>query len=182
MKVDQRVALTKRLLLEGLLRLLKTKNISKISVTELCAESGINRATFYRHYEQPRDIINEMRYVFSKEVKALAGKVHAEKEPKAWLEEICRYFYSNADLLKVFFSCRTDDEFVLLINEMYQDQIHIIRNHGFGKELDNDELKLTTYWFAGGIYYILRQWIIEPIDKTPEEVANVIYRFILMAK
>lgn len=50
MKDDQRVTLTKRLLQEGLLRLLETKEIDKINVTELCRESGINRATFYRHY------------------------------------------------------------------------------------------------------------------------------------
>lgn len=182
MKDDQRVVLTKRLLQEGLLRLLKTKDISKINVTELCTESGINRATFYRHYEQPRDIINEMRYVFSKEAKILADKVHAETDPKTWFVEMCRYFYANADLLKVLFSCRTDDEFVELINEMYQERIHLMRTQHLDKELDEDELKLMTYCIAGGIYYILRQWIMEPIDKTPEEVGNIIYRFILKGR
>ena len=61
MKEDQRVALTKRLLQEGLLRLLEKKDIDSIHVSELCAESGINRATFYRHYKEPRDILRNMR-------------------------------------------------------------------------------------------------------------------------
>ena len=51
MKDDQRTALTKRLLREGLLRLLSKTDLNKISVTQLCIESGINRATFYRHYD-----------------------------------------------------------------------------------------------------------------------------------
>ena len=59
MKDDQRIALTKRLLREGLLRLLSKTDLNKISVTQLCIESGINRATFYRHYEEPRDILND---------------------------------------------------------------------------------------------------------------------------
>ena len=50
MKGNQRIALTKRLLQEGLIRLLEKKPLDKNSVTELCGESGINQATFYRHY------------------------------------------------------------------------------------------------------------------------------------
>lgn len=61
MKDDQRIALTKRLLREGLLRLLSKTDLNKISVTQLCIESGINRATFYRHYEEPRDILNDIK-------------------------------------------------------------------------------------------------------------------------
>ena len=60
MKDDQRIALTKRLLREGLLRLLSKTDLNKISVTQLCIESGVNRATFYRHYEEPRDILNDI--------------------------------------------------------------------------------------------------------------------------
>lgn len=48
-KNNQRVVLTKRLFKEGLLRLLENKGMDEISVAELCRESGINRATFYRH-------------------------------------------------------------------------------------------------------------------------------------
>ena len=57
---NQRIMLTKRLLKESLLRLLERKELDKISITELCREAGINRATFYRHYEIPRDILNEL--------------------------------------------------------------------------------------------------------------------------
>ena len=58
-KENQRIALTKKLLQEGLLRLLEVKTLDKISVTELCRESGINRATFYNHYTSPQDLRSE---------------------------------------------------------------------------------------------------------------------------
>lgn len=76
MKDDQRIALTKRLLREGLLRLLSKTDLNKISVTQLCIESGINRATFYRHYEEPRDILNDIKYEIFQEVVAFAEKLH----------------------------------------------------------------------------------------------------------
>ena len=74
MKDDQRIALTKRLLREGLLCLLSKTDLNKISVTQLCIESGVNRATFYRHYEEPRDILNDIKYEIFQEVATYAEK------------------------------------------------------------------------------------------------------------
>lgn len=48
-KENQRIAITKGLLKESLLHLLKKKKIDRITITELCQESGINRSTFYRY-------------------------------------------------------------------------------------------------------------------------------------
>lgn len=178
MKDDQRVALTKRLLKEGLLRLLKTNELDNVNVTELCSESGINRATFYRHYEQPRDILNELRREMSQNVKKIAKRRENENSIRESLEDICNYFNENAELLEVFFKTRTDDDFVALLNEIYTEQFAEIRHRGFANEIDDDSLRLGAYYFAGGIYYILRQWILEPINKSPKEVAELIFNLV----
>ena len=96
MKVDQRIALTKRLLREGLLRLLDKTELNKISVTQLCTESGINRATFYRHYEEPRDILNDIKCEIFQEVAILAEKAALKGDTIKWLEATCCYFYEHS--------------------------------------------------------------------------------------
>ena len=45
-KENQRVMLTKQLLKESLIYLMKKKEIQKVSVSELCHNAGINRVTF----------------------------------------------------------------------------------------------------------------------------------------
>ncbi len=50
-----RIILTKRLLREGLLRCLERKPMEKITIHELCKESGINRRSFCRHYQSPME-------------------------------------------------------------------------------------------------------------------------------
>lgn len=45
---DRRTRLTKRLIAESLIELIKTKPVDQISVSELCRQADINRATFYR--------------------------------------------------------------------------------------------------------------------------------------
>lgn len=177
MKDDQRVALTRRLLEEGLMRLLEKKEIDRISVSELCAESGINRATFYRHYGEPRDILKNIRRNITAEVQLLAKRDNAEDNPSRWLGDVCRYFYDNKKILRVLFRTRTDDDFIEMIEELYQKHSDKF-NHNFKNNSDSESMKLTAYCYAGGFYYVLRQWILVPIDKTPEEIAEVMSRFI----
>lgn len=178
MKDDQRIALTKRLLREGLLRLLSKTDLNKISVTQLCRESGINRATFYRHYEEPRDILNDIKFEIFQEVAAFAEKAASKGDTRKWLELACRYFYEHSDILKILFRYRTDDDFVLFLNERFNEQYPNLINKGYFTDVDDDTMRLGTFYYAGGIYYILRQRITEPINKTPQEVAVLMYHFL----
>lgn len=178
MKDDQRVVLTKRLLREGLLRLLEEKELEDIRVSELCAVSGINRATFYRHYAQPRDILRDLRRDMIGDVQAIAEKDRAEENIQKWLEDICGYFYERADLLRLLFKTRTDEEFVETIQNLYAERQDGFQKSGFAKKWDDGRLRLANYFCAGGFYYILRQWIMEPVEKTPKEVAELICAFL----
>lgn len=58
---DRRTRLTKRLIAESLIELIKTKPVDQISVSELCRQADINRATFYRYYTMPKDIFFDIK-------------------------------------------------------------------------------------------------------------------------
>jgi Transcriptional regulator len=49
-ELDPRVRRTRKLLQDGLARLLKNKEFDKISIGDIAEESTLNRATFYDHY------------------------------------------------------------------------------------------------------------------------------------
>ena len=44
---------------EALLLLLEKKDYEFITVKEICAKAGVNRSTFYLHYESIDDLLNE---------------------------------------------------------------------------------------------------------------------------
>lgn len=44
---------------EALMSLLEKKDFAYISVKEVCATAGVNRSTFYLHYETTRDLLEE---------------------------------------------------------------------------------------------------------------------------
>ena len=58
--VDSRVRRTKRLLRQGLTELLKEKSIKKITVRELSDRVDINRGTFYLHYKDIYDLVEQI--------------------------------------------------------------------------------------------------------------------------
>lgn len=45
---------------EALLSILETKEYEYITVKEVCLKAGVNRSTFYLHYESMDDLLNEM--------------------------------------------------------------------------------------------------------------------------
>lgn len=44
---------------EALIALLEVKDLEYITVKEICEEAGVNRSTFYLHYETIDDLVNE---------------------------------------------------------------------------------------------------------------------------
>ena len=49
---------------EALIYLLEKKDIEYITIKEICDKAGVNRSTFYLHYESINDLVNEtMNYI-----------------------------------------------------------------------------------------------------------------------
>ena len=59
-KEDLRVKKTKELIKNCFLQLIEEKGYSKVSVTDITTMAQINRNTFYLHYVDKEDLIDEM--------------------------------------------------------------------------------------------------------------------------
>lgn len=57
---NRRILITKQLLCESFISLLKQKPIDKISVTELCQAANVNRGSFYAHYADVYDLLGQI--------------------------------------------------------------------------------------------------------------------------
>lgn len=59
-KIDPRTIQTKATIKETLLQKMKSTQFDRISVTEICKEAGINRGTFYLHYADLWEVLEEI--------------------------------------------------------------------------------------------------------------------------
>lgn len=72
----------------------------------------------------------------------------------------------------------TYEDFLGFLNELYGVVLKEQLETAQWKELTNydaDSTKLITTYFGGGGYLLLRQWLMEDIKKTPEEISNLIW-------
>lgn len=59
-RTDRRTLYTKMVIKEAFLSLKKIKDFNEITITELCKEAGINRGTFYLHYDNTMQVLDEL--------------------------------------------------------------------------------------------------------------------------
>lgn len=172
-KENQRVAISKHLLKDGIMRLLKKKNIDEISVSQLCKEAEINRTTFYRHYQTPHDVLLEIEFDFMNDFYEMPVSLDT-KNMKEYAVCMCELLYDIKDTVKIFIRNNTDRD----VNQIFQkftDSFLASREVLYkGRKIDANTLRLMTTFFSYGVYSLVCQWIIEDIDKTPEEIADLI--------
>ena len=70
---------------EALLLLLEQKDFDAITVKEICRKAGVNRSTFYLHYESMNDLLEETVGMINDRFKASLSSVPADDPSKVVL-------------------------------------------------------------------------------------------------
>ncbi len=169
MRENQRVIVTKRMLREGLLRLLEDKQIDKISVTLLCQESGINRATFYSHYNCVQDVLQEMGRQIMADLAAVQSR-HAGAGFYPNAQRMCQYLADNAHMVRVLLRNYSGQELLQFFNTTYEQTVRESAN----QPQDMDNVRLVTAYLAGGCYSLIKLWLEADMDKSPAQIAQLL--------
>ena len=174
-KENQRIALTKRLLKENLLKLMSKKKIQDITVMELCEASEINRSTFYKHYGKAYDVLQDMEYDIINDLAEICDNRIAGQN---WsmskrVELLCEYLKQHEHFAKLLLqNNETGAQFArLLFSASHVKALHesILSN------IENpDSKKLIMTFMTTGSYQMIRQWLLEDIPKSPLEMGLLI--------
>ena len=172
-KENQRITLTKKLLQEGLLRLLEQKSLEKISVTELCRESGINRATFYNHYNSPLDLLNSIEDKLTQELNSVVGDPKSANEASKHVEAVCIFFYDNAHTILALHNCNADSKIVKALYNMNKTFQAFRIKERYSRSVAPEAIHLIAVFFNTGCYNILLEWLRKEIPATPAQIADL---------
>ncbi len=177
-KENQRVAISKRLLKEALLRLLKEKDISQISITELCQEAEINRATFYRHYNVPQDVLVDIEMELLDKAQNIAPHPASAKDAMPYLEKLFTYIYDNMDVVRILIQAKADDNLMHILDLSNFSILKTKLDATDNPPLDKANIKLLSAFIGGGGYYLVRAWLMDDIEKSPKEIAQFTYELL----
>ncbi len=122
-KQDQRVKITLMLLQNAFLELLHQKPVQAITVKELCERAGVNRGTFYKHYRDVYDLMEQMEAGLLRDLDRLLaempviGTQMSHERSNAFVSAMMRFFESNRDICAVLLGENGDKRFVADIVE-----------------------------------------------------------------
>ncbi len=177
-KIDRRVLYTKMFLREALLELLRDKPISKITPTELCRRAGINRNTFYTHFQSAEDLLENVEEELFDKVKSSLDQITEEQNISSLIEEICLAIAQNYELSHILLSENGDPHFLTRLISLAHDQTMISwRSAGIRADAALQEI-LYTYSVNGSVA-VIREWVRQGIPQPPQIVAAQIERLTL---
>lgn len=178
MSADKRVRYTKLFLKESLIKLLKEKPISRITIKELCEDAEINRATYYAHYSDQFDQLKQIEEELISGILSNLNELSAETREKDLLkivENILVYINENAELCRVLLGRNGDIDFQENIIEIIQDQIPLIMQSK--KAINDSTVDDLFIYMSTGSLGIIRKWLFNESDKrTPQEIASFIVK------
>jgi len=173
-KQDRRVKYTKMVIKESVVKLLKEKPILKISVKEICENADINRATFYSHYRDQYDLLEQIENEVVSDIKKYLN-IYDCKDikliPVEMIDKILEYVKNDFELFNILLNSNGDMKFqqeVIEIIGMYF--IPIIEN----KSLQIKNAEYIFCYLASGSLSIIQMWLKEGMKIPSREIANLI--------
>lgn len=172
-KENQRVRLTKTMFKNALVQLLSKKKLCDITIQELCDKAELNRTTFYKHYKNIRDILDEIENETLHQSKLCMEQISTEKEVSiiSPLYHFLCHIKEHADTYRLLLNPNNDFNNKLLtpaldfLNEKSKN-LHFISNNN------------TTYiyeYILSGSMTLIRNWLFSNTTESPEFIASLIY-------
>lgn len=171
--LDRRVRKTRQQLRHCLAVLLKEKKIQDITVREITEMADLNRGTFYLHYKDVFDLLEQVERDLLMEFNSTLQKYQAEdvqQKPSLIFTDVFHCVRENADMVQILLGENGDLNFVNQVKELVRekclkDWVELFRQQkskmfdAYYSFIVSGSIGLVTYWLESGM------------QETPEELA-----------
>ncbi len=141
------------------INMLQSKEINKISVTDICKETGLNRSTFYANYIDIYDLADKLREKLEKDFDSVfTQNINRDAET------MFRHIYENQIFYKTYFKLGYDN----------QHQAYIYDTVRAENEFSGKYINYHIEFFRNGLNSIIKMWLANGCRETPEEMAEIL--------
>ena len=164
-KTDSKYFYTAQLMNQALLSLLEKKDIEFITVTEITKKAGVNRSTFYLHYENIYELLEEtIKNLNSKFINSFKVQVPLKiNSPQD------AFLITNNFLVPYLNFCKENKRVLRLVNqkpqlfqnkESYQKMYNLIFYPAISLFVNNENERIYYLeFFTQGIAAIVHKWL-----------------------
>ena len=171
---------------KALLSLLEKKPFEYITMSEICEDAGVNRSTFYLHYENTADLLKEATtYVldnfasyFSVDMESIASKYeNCDLQElnfinEKYLHPYLSFIKENQRLFAAVLSQPTVFESKAIFQRLFDDVFNPILDRF---HYPRDEQNYVMMFYLNGITAIITEWLKEDCRKSIEDISSIIH-------
>lgn len=175
---------------EALISLLDKKDFEYISIKEVCEKAGVNRSTFYLHYENTSELLDEtVRYMinnflsyFTLENSPLKkGVQNCELTElmfitEKYLEPYLSYIKNNGKVFATALKHAGSLGFEKIYNKMF---FHIFSPVLARFNCPDNERQYTMLFYLNGINSIVSAWLENGYKESITEISNIIIKCVM---
>ena len=169
---------------EALIECLEKKDFDYITVKEICEKAGVNRSTFYLHYETVADLLNEcVEYTNKKcfekysrdlaDVKTRLSSARPEDSvfiSPEYLRPYLEFIRQNRKLYKVVLShsemFRTQSTFTEIFNSVFSPAMDKF-------SVSEGDKRYIALFYLGGITSVVTEWLRNDCSDPEERIVEV---------
>jgi AcrR family transcriptional regulator len=174
---NQRIRLSKKMLKDSLVRLLRNKDIQKITIHEICDEAQINRTTFYKYYGSQYELLEDIENDVFCELDSHLTEPEAEQRltESDGLAQTLAYLEREEKWLRLL-NAMTDKEFTdkLFSLTFIQKLIH----ENTPEQYTDEEAKYLHTFIKHGGYAMIREWLNKENRETPQEISALMQKIV----
>ncbi len=170
--MDARSRYTIMVIRNSLFELLKENQLSKITVKSICELSEINRATFYRYYSDPYDLLEKIEAELLEELQKLVKQAN----PDNILDMMMLVFTAireDGEFYCALFSENGDSKFKSKILSLCYEKVES-GIHGILPKASKAQLEWYYYFLAQGCMSVMEHWVRGGMHEDPYEVSSFI--------
>lgn len=170
-KMNYRIALqSKKMLMNGLIKLMETYDFSVITVTQICQEAGLSRRTFYRLYNTREDILDEYMSTLAEEFICMV----ADTVPHHY-SEVAAIYFEFWKQHEIFLNLLKKNKMLEIIYRISGEIAPVV----FQKvkpdmKLDDMTLSYSLSYSLGGLNGMLIRWVEEGMKLSSEQIKSIL--------
>jgi AcrR family transcriptional regulator len=164
---------TRMVLRDSLAELMKEKSILRISIKDICERADVSRSTFYAHYKDQYDLLQQIQEETIASIEKLLEKYNDDVSRDAtmrMLEELLRYIADNGESIQGLLSENGDINFQKKIFGFTR-QKEVLKY--FTGKFDEKIHEYASVFMVNGSIGLIQQWFKNNMDVPISEMVKL---------
>lgn len=168
--------ITKRALAASLKSLLEKTTLDKITIKDIVDQCGINRQTFYYHFQ---DVYSLLDWIFVTEAERVISENKLEEDWKKGLLAVFKYLTENKQfVINTYRSIGREYLEQYLYKAVYEVILGILEKNKKGMNISESDKKFVANFYKYAFVGLALEWIRTGMKEEPAEIVDQIGRFI----